>query len=378
MVQRMDTAPSPHPAQIAADLLPALAAGAEAADRDAIFPAANMDALHRAGLLALTVPRRYGGQGGGLADAAAVIHAVAQAEPATALVLAMQYTQHALIAHAGTWPAATHALVGETAVRDGALINALRVEPELGTPARGGLPDTLAARVPEGWRLRGHKIYATGIPVLRWLMVWCRTEDGRTGNILVPPQAAGVRVVRTWDTLGMRATESHDVLLEDVVVPTEYAVDLREQWPPPEPLAALWNAVTIGALYQGVAVAARDWLAGWLHERRPSNLGASLATLPRLQAELGGIDLLLSTGRLLWESAAAAPPPPATQSALLKVRLAEDAIEAVTRCIAMAGNPGLSRRHRLERHFRDVQSARIHTPQRDTAVLAAGRATLGV
>ncbi|MDL5472214.1 acyl-CoA dehydrogenase, partial [Klebsiella pneumoniae] len=54
--------------------------------------------------------------------------------------------------------------VFESAVARGALINALRVEPELGSPARGGLPATVLRRGVDGWRLSGHKLYTTGIP----------------------------------------------------------------------------------------------------------------------------------------------------------------------------------------------------------------------
>jgi len=309
-----------------------------------------------------------------------VVHEIARGEPATALVVAMQLMQHAGIAREERWPDAVHAEVAESAVRDGALINALRVEPELGTPARGGMPATVARRTAEGWRLDGHKIFTTGAPVLRWFVVWARTEDGgRTGNFLVPAGAPGVRMVRTWDSMGMRATESHDLLFENVLIPHDYAVDVRESWPPPDPPQAVWNAVMIGALYQGVARAARDWLLHWLHARKPSNLGASLATLPRMQAEVGAIDLKLTTGARLWRSAAAqTPPPEAAESALLKIRLTEDAIEAVGRCLALTGNAGLSRKNPLERHFRDVQSARVHTPQVDAAMLGAGRVALGV
>nr|VXZ83769.1 Uncharacterised protein [Klebsiella pneumoniae] len=63
------------------------------------------------------------------------------------------------------------------AVEHGGLINSLRVEPELGSPARGGLPDTVATRRAEGWDISGHKIYTTGIEGLRWLAVWARSDD---------------------------------------------------------------------------------------------------------------------------------------------------------------------------------------------------------
>ncbi|WP_201027586.1 acyl-CoA dehydrogenase family protein, partial [Salmonella enterica] len=69
----------------------AFAATAEHYDRTASFPFENFDRLSDAGLLALTVPRKFGGAGAGLADAVAVVGGIARGEPSTALVLAMQY-----------------------------------------------------------------------------------------------------------------------------------------------------------------------------------------------------------------------------------------------------------------------------------------------
>jgi alkylation response protein AidB-like acyl-CoA dehydrogenase len=53
-----------------------------------------------------------------------------------------------------------------------------------------------------------------------------------------------------------------------------------------------------------------------------------------------------------------------------------NAIRAVEIGLELTGNPGLSRKNPLERHYRDVLCSRIHSPQNDTILLAAGRAGL--
>ena len=131
---------------------------AEEHDRDGSFPFENFPLLHEFGLLSLTIPRDAGGGGASLATTARVTRAIAHAEPATALVVIMQYLFHLGIVQGSRWPQRVREIVQRDAVENGALINALRVEPELGTPARGGLPATLARRVPEGWSVTGHKI----------------------------------------------------------------------------------------------------------------------------------------------------------------------------------------------------------------------------
>jgi alkylation response protein AidB-like acyl-CoA dehydrogenase len=375
----------PTLAETVAALAAEFAGTAAEHDRSGTFPFANFDRLAEAGLLALITPRRYGGQGGGLQDATLVIGGIARGEPSTALVLSMQYLQHASIEERG-WPAHLAERLGREAASGVSVINALRVEPELGSPARGGLPATIARRTPEGWRVSGHKIFATGIPILSWLAVWVVTDEAepRVGTILVPADTPGIRVVESWDQLGMRATNSHDVILEDVLVPLDHAVDLRppEAWRVPEPIKSAWSALLIGALYDGVARAARDWFTGFLKTRIPANLGAPLATLPRMQDAVGEIEALLAVNARLIASAARdvddGRPPAPTESGIIKLTVTGNAIAAVETAVRLTGNPGLARANPLERHYRDVLCARIHTPQDDSIRLTAGRLALGL
>ena len=159
----------------------------------------NLAELRAAGLLALTVSPEFGGLGAGLDQVAGTIGRVAEGDPSTALILSMQYLQHAAIARSGRWPEALRRLVSTAAVERGALLNALRVEPELGTPARGGLPATVAFQEAGGWRIDGRKIYSTGSTVLRWGVVWARTDEAepRVGSFLVPMDAPGVSIRRS-------------------------------------------------------------------------------------------------------------------------------------------------------------------------------------
>lgn len=353
-------------------------------DRTAAFPFENFTALREANLLNLTVPAEFGGDGLGLATACRVIQQIAAGDAATALVLSMQYIFHAGLARRRRWPESVYAAVCRESVNGIALLNALRVEPELGTPSRGGLPATTAVRVPEGWRLTGHKIYATGSPILRYFLVWARTaeEPLRVGTFLLPREAPGWRIVETWDHLGMRATGSHDIILDDAPIPHDHAVDVRppSEWGAPDPLVGAWNGLVLAALYHGVAGAARDWLLHYLHERVPANLGAPLASLPRFQSTVGEIEALLFSGeRLLHGLAAeidAGDNAAAACASLAKYVVTNNAVRAVDLALGLIGNPGLSRSNPLERFHRDVLCSRIHSPQDDSILLSTGQAAL--
>lgn len=365
------------------------AADAERIDRDAAFPFENLGALHEHGLIGSVAPAAFGGSAATLAQARRIVSSVAQGEPATALVLTMTFLVHRSLARPETrWPPSLREAVWRSAVTSGALANHLRVEPELGTPARGGLPATVARRAVDGWRLSGHKLYSTGIPALRWLLVWARTDepDPKVGVFLVDRHDPSVaepqlRVIESWDHLGLRASASHEVVFDDLPVPLAHAVDVRPpaDWargPDPDPQA--WMIVLLGALYDGVARAAREWLVGFLAERRPTSLGAPLSTVPRIQQAVGEIDALLWANDALLadlaQRADAGTPPAAAQSGLVKYNVTTNAIRAVELALQLSGNHGLSRRNPLERHLRDVLCSRIHTPQNDSILQAAGSA----
>ncbi|WP_159913665.1 acyl-CoA dehydrogenase family protein [Pantoea sp. 18069] len=353
-------------------------------DRDGSFPHANFADLQQAGFLALAAPRALGGQQASVAELGEVIGAIGYGCPATALVLSMQYLQQRHMARPGSaWPEPLARQLVREATQGVSLANSLRVEPELGTPARGGLPATVARRTPEGWRLSGRKIYSTGAPILRWYAVWARTDDAepQVGTFLVRAGSQGVRIEETWDHLGLRASGSHDVIFDDVFTPLDHAIGVA-------PVGAQSRdtnmqaemTVLLGALYTGVALAARDWLLTFLRERTPASLGAPLATLARVQEAVGRIEALLLANQRLISSLAReldqGVQVPLADSGLIKTLVMRQAVELVQEALALTSNHGLSRRNPLERHLRDVLCGRIHTPQEDSALVLAGRAAL--
>jgi alkylation response protein AidB-like acyl-CoA dehydrogenase len=353
------------------------AAGAAALDQGPHFPHDNLATLQRAGLLSLTVPRALGGHEATLPQALRVIRAVARGEPSTALILVMQCLYHLRLQANPHWPADIKHRLANEAVQQGALINSLRVEPELGSPSRGGLPSTIGTWQGDHWILNGRKLYSTGSPGLTWFAVWGRTSDDvpRVGTWLVHRDTPGIRFGEPWNHLGMRATGSHEVIFDNVRVPADYAVDLQTPGPSNgmDAITLQWMNVLLPAIYDGVARAARDWFTQWASRRAPSGLKAPLSSLDRFQQTAGRIDALLLNNRLLLDAAAVGGLN-GVEVPAIKYLVSKHAIEAVELAVEASGNPGLTRDNPLERHYRDVLCARIHTPQNDTVLGTLGRA----
>jgi alkylation response protein AidB-like acyl-CoA dehydrogenase len=368
-------------AEALARLTATLASTAEYYDRTAEFPWEPLRAVHEAGLLTLGVGQEYGGRDVTLTELSRVLQAVGKGDPSVALLTAMTIFQHLQQARLHKWPAALYARVLEEASAGPVVLNAIRAEPELGAPARGGLPATRVTRTSAGWLLNGRKAYGTGAEGLAYHMVWAASydDDPLVGHVIVPGDTPGITVIRTWDHFGLRASSTHDIVYENVEVPFENfpGVPLSQSAPDsygPQGLAVI-------ALYVGVARAAQEFFLRFANERVPSALGRPIATTERIQSIAGEIEsALIAAEEILYGLASrvdAGDEDAARRAGVAKLLITRSITGAVGAAIAAIGNPGLTRNNPLERHYRDIHCSRIHPPQDDTALIAAGRRTLG-
>ncbi|MFT4084007.1 MAG: acyl-CoA dehydrogenase family protein [Nocardioides sp.] len=366
-----------------------VATTAAAYDRSGAVPIEGLRVAHAAGLLTATVGTSWGGPGLGPRDAARIVTALGQGDPSVALIAANTLMAHAAQAAHPHWPAELYADLLARSVVGPAPVNAIRAEPELGAPARGGLPTTTATRTPDGWSLSGHKAYATGGTSLAVHLVWTvadepgRTGEPRVGHVIVPADSPGIAWIETWDHLGLRASNTHDVVYDDVRLPAEAFVEI------PRGADGVYRdpAATTGptgfahqALYLGVAKAARAAFVDFARTRVPAALGRPIAQTERIQAVAGEIDLQITVAETLLHGALlrleAGDDGVLAELSNIKVAIGRAVIGAVQTAVGALGNPALSRHHPLERHLRDVLCVRVHPPQEDTVLLASGRRVL--
>ncbi|MFJ7279723.1 acyl-CoA dehydrogenase family protein [Kitasatospora sp. NPDC098663] len=362
-----------------------LSARAEEHDRDATFPYQGIEAVHEAGLLTLTVSQRYGGPGGTLADTVRVLAQLGRGDASVAVVTAFTLLQHAEQARRAVWPTAGYRRLLTESRRGPALVNTLRAEPG---GRSGALPDTVARRDGEGWSLTGRKTYCTGAEALAWMAVTARTDEPepRVGTFLVRGESEGLEIDPTWDQVGLRASASHDVVLEQVRVPAELALGLTApkggavDGAGAAELSLAWHDLALSAVAIGVARAAQSWLIRFLNQRTPANLTEPLGTLPRYRCALGEIEAQLIGAEELVEGLAPrvdrGEPDAVARTGPAHLLATRAATTAVQQAISLTGNPGLSRRHPLERYLRDVLSSRVHLAPDEAVLEAAGRTAL--
>src|SRR4051812_9279628 len=356
-------------------------------DREGSFPMESIEALRASGYPALTVPKEFGGWGADPLELSLAQERLARGDGSVGLGSWMHLGLIARQATTRTWPAAIFEQVCREIVAEGALVNAAASEPALGSPSRGGLPSTTAVRTLDGWLINGRKSWASLAPALKYAVVMATVEDDgqppRRANFLVPMATAGVRVEPTWDTIGMRGTGSHDVVLEDVLVPLDVRLPGDEAAGVGDPRG--WN-VGSGAVYTGIAVAARDFAVNYARGRRPSGQqGASIAEYQTVQHRLAEIDMLILQARsIVYGTAEAWVERPDLRDGLAwqvnasKYVATNNAIRVTDLALRVGGSAGLGRGLPLERYFRDARAGLGNPPMDDIALSLVGKAALGI
>lgn len=183
---------APRPAVTSAEelarLTAAVGATAERYDRSGELPREGLDAAHRAGVFHAVIGERFGGAQIGAVERLRMVQGLGEGDASVALLVANAIGVHVAQAEADVWPPDRYRELLDALARRPVLVNAARAEPDLGAPARGGLPETTIRRSADGWVLTGRKAYVTGGEGLDYHLVWARTDDPvpRFGHVIVP------------------------------------------------------------------------------------------------------------------------------------------------------------------------------------------------
>src|SRR5207237_819535 len=211
--------------QRARDLAADFATRAAQHDRDASDPVENYAALRAAGFYGLNVPRELGGAGIGLLGWSLAAEELAQGCASTALSFNMHLSVVGPVMASPLVPRATKERLAKMVVHEGKLIGGNFSEPTTSGLVGTAVPLTRARRVEGGYRITGRKAFASMIAAADYVMVMAYPDEATSPTaamlLLVPPEAPGRRVEKVWDALGMRATRSDSMVLEECWVPDD-------------------------------------------------------------------------------------------------------------------------------------------------------------
>jgi alkylation response protein AidB-like acyl-CoA dehydrogenase len=366
-------------------LVPRFAARAAGYDRDGAFPVDDFADLRQAGLFGLMVPERLGGVGAGFSDYAAVAYELARGNGATALV----FNMHASVtgALAGIPDTLIEALgVPESflrardrvlsAVADGAWYAVAMSERGVGS--RLSQLSTMYSTQQNGFHIKGSKTFVSGAGHADAYLVAARSSADPTlvSQFLVPAGIDGVTVEPTWDSLGMRATSSHDLHLDVTVPPDALLGGVEGLALLVAQLTPHWMVASYAAVYVGVAQAAIDAAVDHLTERRLTHLAA-------VRARIGRADAAVAAARITVNEAArrvdTAPGEPETNRWVWRAKLlaGTTAADVAASMLEAAGTSATRRGHTLERLYRDARCGSLQPATSDVCADWLGVAALG-
>ncbi len=358
-------------------------------DRDASHPTENYDILCREGFLSLTVPREYGGQGVSLLGHTIAYEALGQGCPSTALSFNMHASVVNPVLESPQISTATKRMIAELVVDRGKLIGGNFSEPGH-TSLIGERPLTARAkRLPDGrYRLTARKMFASMLEAADYVLVLAY-PDGMTTTtagalMMVPPDAPGRSVNANRDVLGMRATRSDSLILEDCLLDATAAILWTDDLRPFRVSYFNWFWGSYTAVYLGIAVAAYNEIRRLMHERQPAGYTQPLAYHPDVRRHIATMSADLESARLVtyrsaWLSDRDGPTAETTAALYRAKYVVGEAVTKITRtALMLAGAHGIFKGSRLEQLFRDGALGTIQPPQSDFCLYSMGLHELGL
>jgi alkylation response protein AidB-like acyl-CoA dehydrogenase len=351
-------------------------------DRDATDPVENYALLRDAGFYALNVPAELGGGGVGLLGWSLAAEELAQGCASTALAFNMHLSVVGPVMESPLVARDVKARLAKMVVQEGKLIGGNFSEPTTSGLVGTAIPLARARRVEGGYRITGKKAFASMIHVADFAMVMVYPDEATSPAaamiLLVPRDAEGKRVDRVWDTLGMRATRSDAMTLDECFVSDDALIVRADDIIPFRRGGANWFWGSYTAVYLGIAVAAYKAIVQVVRQRTPPGYSQPIAYHPDVRRQVAEMSIDLEAARLLtyhsaWLSDAEGPTPAAVAALYRAKYLVGEAVTRITRtAMTIGGAHALFKSSPLERLFRDGAVAPVQFPPRDFCLASLG------
>jgi len=334
---------------------------ARAWDAAGAFPEEVVAPIARLGLWGMTVPPELGGAGIDAVSMALAIEALAWGDGGVALSVAAHNSLCAgHIVRAGTAEQKRRYLPRLASGED--LGAWCLTEPDSGSDAAGLA--TRAVRRGDRWVLNGTKAFVTQGSIAGVYVVMARTDPdaGHRGisAFIVERGTPGLRIGKHEDKLGMRSSDTAEVVFEDCEVAEEQMLGAPGEGFRDAMRVLEGGRIGIGALALGLGRAALDAAVAYARERRA--FGRPIAEFQAIQWMLADTATELDAAELLVMEAAARAQhgrPYRLESSMAKLFASEAAARAASRAVQIHGGYGFIKDYPVERIYRDVKLCEI-------------------
>lgn len=359
-------------------------------DRTNAYFEEDLAELRDAGYLLAAVPTHHGGWGLDLAAVAAEQRRLARYAPATALSLTMHHYWVGMAMELERAGDTSCSWILEAAAA-GEVFAAGHAERGNDVPVL--MSTCMAERVEGGYRLTGRKQFGSNGPAWRWLGAHAIDAEDPAGpqivHAFVDRQSPGVTVEETWDTLGMRPTQSHDTVLDGVFVPDERigaVVPAGDGSAPFVSFMVMWALSLIAAVYLGVADRALELtVSGAKRKTSVAIERGAYAYNPMVQHQVAEMYLAREAAAAIldrlveeWSAGVDHGEEWVPKLYATKWTVVERSKRVVDIALDVSGGAGMFKGNELERLYRDVRCGGFHPANDALTHELVGKAAFGI
>jgi alkylation response protein AidB-like acyl-CoA dehydrogenase len=325
------------------------------------FPREVFRKLGELGFLGVLFPEKYGGSGLSYMDYQAIVEEISCVDPSVALALAA----HNSLGSNHIFQFGTEAQRQKYLPRltSGEWLAAWGLtEAEAGSDSSG--TRTTAVRDGSGWVLNGAKNFITNASVGRVAVLMAVTDRVKSNRgisaFIVELDNPGIRVGKKENKLGMRASDTCTLVMEDCRVPAGSLLGQEGAGWVDSMKVLDGGRISIAALSVGLARGAFEAALAYAQQRR--QFGKAISEFEAIQFYLAEMATEIDAARLLTERAAAAKDagePVTKLSAQAKLYASEMAVRVTDRAMQIHGGYGFTKDFPVEKYYRDVRLCTI-------------------
>jgi len=335
--------------------------GALERDNTREFPLEIFKQLGEMGMMGLPFPEEYGGSGADTISFAIVTEELSRACGSTGITYS---------AHISLGGAPLH-LFGTKEQKEKFLVPLCRgeslgafglTEPNAGSDAGG--TRTTAIEDKGEYRINGNKCFITNASYAKHIALTAITgeKDGRKeiSAIIVPADSPGLSILCNYDKMGLNASNTTELILENVRVPTHYLLGKKGEGFKQFLITLDGGRIGIGAMAVGIAQAAFESALRYAKERK--QFGTSISSFQAIQFKLADMAMKIELARNMVYKAAWLKDqgrPFTKEASMCKLYASEICTEVANQAIQIHGGYGYMKDYHVERYLRDGKLTEI-------------------
>ncbi|MFZ7751100.1 acyl-CoA dehydrogenase family protein [Bacillus velezensis] len=339
-----------------------IAPKAHEVDQSAVFPIDTFKKIGELGLLGIPFPEEYGGAGGDTISYAAAVEEIGKACGSTGLSYAAAVSLGASpLYYFGTEQQKQEHLIPLASGK--ALGSFGLTEPNAGSDAGG--TQTKAEKKDDDYVINGEKCWITNANYARTVIVTAVTGKNSSGKpiisaLIVPTDTPGFTITNPYDKMGVRGSDTAELVLEDVRVPADNLLGDPEKGFKQFLYTLDGGRISIAALAVGIAQGALEASLSYAKERK--QFGSPISSFQAIQFKLADMAMEIDLARQMVLKAAWLKDqnlPFTKEAAFAKLYASEMAVRTCLQAIQIHGGSGYMKECGVERMLRDAKLMEI-------------------